>query len=105
MFLIDIDLISKITGTRLSNNVKFEIYFLGLQKWYFPKMIQGFLVCFECPCVSKNETSFVLGGLGTSQNPEIIEMKSLGFSRKQIEKYYTETDDNHSPERLLLLPE
>ena len=46
-------------------------------------MIQGgFLVCVRDPGVSK----VGFGGLDTSRNPEIIEMRIFGLSHKQIEK-------------------
>ena len=47
------------------------------------------LLHFFCryPGVSKDKNSwFVWGGLDTSENPEIIELRSFGFSHKQIEK-------------------
>ena len=52
------------------------------------KMVPGIsLDLFRYPGVSKNKKSwFWGGGLDMSKNPEIIEMWSLGFSHKQIDK-------------------
>ena len=39
---------------------------------------------------SKDKNNWFWGGLDTSKNPEIIEMRVLGFSHEQIEKLLTQ---------------
>ena len=47
-------------------------------------------MCFVLDCRKypgfSSDKKLVLGGLDTSQNPEIIEMKSFGLSHNQIQK-------------------
>ena len=56
--------------------------FRDFLKHIFWNFLDSFL--FWCP---KRYIILVLGGLDTSENPKIIEMRGFGLSHKQIEKY------------------
>ena len=98
VFLIDIDLIFKIFKILMDGSSSFfgarpfqHCHKLGLPNneivnTLFSKIFKVFLEFVKYRCVSKDKNIFV-GGLDTSQNAEIIELKSLGLSHKQIEKY------------------
>ena len=96
MFFKDIDRMSKISKLSLDGSafVSSPAFSETVKKWIAKlwrciKQIEnapGFFLDVLSILVSQNINNIGLGPRDTSKNPEIIEMRSFGFSHKQIEK-------------------
>ena len=68
------------------------------------KVVPGFFLMFvRCAGLSKDRNNWFLGGLGTSKNPEIIEIRGFGFSHKQIDNVLDQIGEEEFPGALNLL--
>ena len=115
-FLRDIDPISKIFNILLNGSSSFPgaRFFHTCQQVGFPTCWDSYNSYFQkcvsasfCFCVgvlvSPKIKHIGFGGLDTSQNPEIMEMRSCKFSHKQIENIHTKSKQNNFPELVSLL--